>query len=324
MHYWGAFDFYVFFPLSIHFQIDGLKQTYSPGIETGFKYYPKPIENKKLRFYLGAAFALPQYQQKNKVEIQKITYPLNLGLTYATKPFLIDFGIKWTDNNDFIYYTTETERKKVEVSDLSYALSFRWVKDISLSGRERNQGDLAKGIYYYFGIGPSAAWLLEEDVYIKKNQPAFSITENVHVFPEISLGIVWKNIEKKGHRSILNISQRPQNLQVKGFGRTNIYRNNSTAIEFLQSFWDYNGFVPFLGGSYNINRLYFETEEKSYQKTNNSFGLIFGWDILPTHTTNWYLRTVLRYYPEISLEIDGGKILFPNFEINFIQYVYQF
>ena len=323
LHYWGAFDFYIFFPFPVHFEADNLKQIYSPGIETGFKYYPIPIGHKKLSPYLGAAFAFPKYQQENKVEKQKAAYPLNFGLSYAFNPFLIDLGIKWTYNNDFLYYTSETQKIKVEVSDFSYSFSFRWAKDVSLGGRERSQKDLPKGIYFYFGIGPSTAWLLKEDPYIRENQPSFSITENPNIFPEISLGLLWKNIAIKGHRSILNISQKPQDFQVEGFGKKNIYRNNATAIEIMQSFWDYNGFVPFLGVGYSINRLFFETEGKSHQETNGFFGFVFGWDILPTHTTPWYLRTTLRYYPEISLEIGDGKILFSNFEFNFIQFVYQ-
>ena len=124
------------------------------------------------------------------------------------------------------------------------------------------------------------------------------------------------------------MSYRPQKFQTEGFGTKHSYSNNSLAFEVFQSFWDYHGFVPFVGLSYALNQLKFtEKMQGSLTKETenlNVFGALFGWDILPTHQSSWFLRTTLRYYPEIAIETKQEKVQFPNFEFNFIQFVYQF
>ncbi|MEM6262948.1 MAG: hypothetical protein AAGI38_10605 [Bacteroidota bacterium] len=52
------------------------------------------------------------------------------------------------------------------------------------------------------------------------------------------------------------------------------------------------------------------------------YGLTFGWDIRPNRLQSWILRTNLRWFPNLDLEVaDGQVISFDNIEFNFIQLI---
>ena len=334
LHYWGKADFYVSFPLQQNGGGEAIEYSFKPGVETGFKYYPITITDKSFRPFVGAGFAFPSYQQttdNNRGALQsKFVLAANAGVSYTLSPFIFDIGVKYTPNSHIDYYLAPDTQKRVEYSEYALFIGAKFFTDTTLAQRQQSgsSADLAKGLYPYIGIGPSSSWSTNDSSFVDKAHPHLGIKNDATVFPELSAGVHWKNTNRKGHRTIFNISYRPQQLEIEGFGITNKYVNNSLAVEVLQSFWDYHGFVPFAGLSYATNKLEFtsdasgknvETTEKS-----NEFGAVFGWDILPSHQTPWFLRTTLRYYPEIALETPRGEIQFPNFEFNFIQFIYQF
>ena len=52
------------------------------------------------------------------------------------------------------------------------------------------------------------------------------------------------------------------------------------------------------------------------------YGLTFGWDIRPNRIQSWILRTNLRWYPNLFLEVESNsKVSFDNLEFNFIQLI---
>ena len=342
LHFWGMADLYVAFPFPGEKEADKLKYEFSPGIETGFKYYPVAIRDKSIRGFVGAGFAFPSYQQayqqettggpsRNGATSQKLVGTGLIGASYTTSPFIFDVGIKYTPDSDFRYYITPEEKGRVEYDDYSLFVSAKWFTDTTARRKTAHQRspaeelDLPRGLYPYVGIGPSAAWLVHDSSFVDDSHPHLSIEESPIVFPEFSTGIIWKRINRKGWRTIFNISYRPQKLETEGFGITHRYTNNSLAFEVFQSFWDYHGFVPFAGISHARNRLEFrQTGGNPIKARSDVTGIVFGWDILPLHKLSWYLRTTLRYYPEVLIETDAGNIQYPDFEFNFIQYVRQF
>ena len=326
-HYWGLFDFYVGFPF-IKNEHEPIDFKFTPSIETGFKYHPLTIQNNKFSPYLGLAFSFLAYQQDNKNKKRLLTFPVTAGVVFSHNPFSFELGTRYIQNSNFEYYIEKNNKASVSLNQPSYFLSIKWVDDVSLQGRDKIQTDLEKGFYYYLGIGPSASWLTNNDPYISENHPSFNPHNNPTSFPEFSLGLLWKWQNQLGYRTIFNISHRPQKLIKAGFNEKHTYNNNSTAFELLQSFWDYEGFVPFLGISHSYNKLHFERQAQQdplfISETKEFTGIVFGWDIIPRHRTEWYLRTTLRYYPEIALNLNNeDRVLFPNFEFNFIQFIYQ-
>jgi uncharacterized membrane protein len=100
------------------------------------------------------------------------------------------------------------------------------------------------------------------------------------------------------------------------------------ALEAFWFFWDYNGFVPFVGPTISFERwasCRFENyvQQGETQRTQMiSPGILFGWDILASPLETWVLRTNLRYYPFQKVRDSDGKwSRVDQFEFNFIQLV---
>jgi hypothetical protein len=89
---------------------------------------------------------------------------------------------------------------------------------------------------------------------------------------------------------------------------------------------DYHGFVVFIGPALSLEWLNL-TETKQQEVTIGNFrglkpGITFGWDIRPNRLQAWYLRTNLRYFPNLGVRMpDDQHVPFDNIEFNFIQWV---
>ena len=328
LHYWGHADFYVSFPFRA--RVNGAQ--YSPGIETGAKYHPLQIRNKRISPYVGAAFAFPTYYPPNAPDQSQLVFPIVAGLVYARYPLLFEIGVKSISDLELDHYESPSEKRTVRADSTSYTIGVKFAADTTRAARSaRPDAGLSPGVHPYVGIGPSSAWLTGSTPYIDKNTPSFSPKNNPTIMPDLAAGIVIKGRQSKnGHRTLIQLAYRPMRVERKGFNIDDQYRNDSIGLEIMRAFWDYYGFVPFIGLSLAHNPLEFtrRTKEETHRfkanKTN--FGAIFGWDIIPRHQQRrWLLRTTLRYYNDIALEAENGeKINFPNFEFNFIQYVQQF
>ena len=337
LHFWGGSDFYILFPFSTKIESaeDGSNgnDIYNPGIETGFKYYPFAIAENSLRAFVGVAFSFPSYKKEKGTTSRQSIYPLSAGLTYTLFPFNIETGIKYSSNNDFDYIIDQ-QKFEIEVSDMSAFINIKYLTDTTIRSRSASKRDLPNGIHWYTGIGVSSAWLTTKSPYVEEQEDGYpSLYSRPFIYPEISAGFHWKATKKAGFRTIFNVSFRHFEKNLDGVNidgvKSNVaYENNSLVTEIMQSFSDYNGFVPFLGISYSSNDLtyseYIEDETINYTDKNNVAGVVAGWDIIPYHRTKWFLRTTLRYYDQIALQIDNKDLLFSNFELNFIQFVYQY
>jgi hypothetical protein len=92
--------------------------------------------------------------------------------------------------------------------------------------------------------------------------------------------------------------------------------------------FDYHGFVPFVGPIISYESLSFEETDLGVKVRDVSddmlgLGVTFGWDIRPNDLQSWVLRTNLRYYPGLQLDIPGTEetVPFRNLEFNFIQLI---
>lgn len=321
MHYWGRADFYVTFPFSAEFSSGSTEFSYSPGVETGAKWYVTRVAKGRFSPYLGAAFSFPSFSHKGSGDQHKLVLPLSAGLTYARPPFLFDFSAHYTRSDDYRFSFSPDTATDVNVDGLSFRLGARYFQDLSIHGRKKSQDDLPNGNHFYLGIGPSTAWLTKSD---DPMLPNGSIRETPAVFPELSAGFELKRVRKKGVKTLINLAYRPQSLRVDAYKAEQTFNNQALSLDLMQSFADYYGFVPFVGLSLMYNDLEYKQANERYGDSAVNWGVAFGWDILPNHTDRFYLRTMLRYYPDISISVDSHEIAFPNFEFNFIQAMYRF
>jgi hypothetical protein len=131
------------------------------------------------------------------------------------------------------------------------------------------------------------------------------------------------------HKPDLNLA-----IGYRGYGTsTNTYgaiqhlNRQSFLFEATKNLFDYHGFVPFIGPVISYENLSFKENfegQMSYDIDENKlgYGLTFGWDIRPNRIQSWILRTNLRWYPNLFLEVEpNSKVSFNNLEFNFIQLI---
>ena len=335
LHFWGHADFYLSFPLSKPSQ--GREESFSPkGIETMFRYFPWRLRDKSVRPFIGTGFGIASYQMQEKGETHpsshKLVTPLQLGASYAINPVIIDIGVSYVPTSQFDYYVEEDRTQLMDWEDSSFFITLKSVFDSNAALDERKNQPLELGYYAYGALGVSAAWQwgAPGSQYVDEETPYLDVMEDSFVFPEYSLGFIAKRKSTFGWRSMLQLSYRQMEEEAIAFGTSHSYERNAYSLDFLESYADFQGFVPYVGISWNWEGLKFsefsegtgerQTEERNY----HHFGLVGGWDILPRLDSRWFLRTNLRWYKDVSLSYQGRRVSFPNFEFNFLQFVWRF
>ncbi len=323
-HFWGMADFYLAFPVQTH---EEKGRTFSPGVETAFRWYPTPISVDKLRPFLGIGFNFTKYQQDpNAPNKTNIGYPINAGLSLANRNFQLELGVRYQQDPSFNYFISTSQQRTFEAENTSFFVAIKRIVDTTVRAKRHGQINQKTGFYPFVGVGPSAAWITAgENSYFKQNTPWIDGDVAINIFPEISAGVHWKNSATLSHRTIFQVAWRQFNYTLKGYESHYNLGYNSFAFEIAQTLFDYHGFVPFVGLSYNNVKTSISGDISSKENL-SLIGALFGWDILPIGTRSpWALRTNLRWYPKVELTLeDDQTVAFPNFEFNFIQWIYQF
>lgn len=333
LHHWGHTDFYLSFPLSL--PSGDRPERFSPkGIETMFRYFPWQLRDRTARPFIGAGFGFASYEsERTDMKLPrstKVVTPLQLGISYALNPLIIDLGVSHIPDNEFNYYLEKDKTHRVEWADTSYFLSLKGVFDTTMGGDTSKNEPLEKGYYAYAGVGFSGAWQWgsPSSQYIQEQTPYLDVAENPFLFFEYTLGFIAKRKTNAGWRSMLQLTYRPMEKKARAFDTQHSYRRAAYSIDFLESYADFHGFVPYAGISWNVDQLRFTTTENgdtdSATTEHRHFGLVGGWDILPQLRSRWFLRTNLRWYPHTDLRYKGQRVSFPNFELNFIQLIWRF
>ena len=339
-HFWGHADFYIGIPMYYPaFESNNQVVTALRGVETVFKYYPLRIEHNKLRPFVGTSLAPFYYQQQNNnlqypggPELSHVGFPLLGGLTFNTKNHLIELGIAWNYANSQEYYISRTQQVTIETPPVYATLSYRYMIETTLSAEKdwesgRTQEiteDLAKRgklSGFYIGVGLSSAFWLKQSSFNAQVRPYIG-KYGISIMPDFSLGYYL-------HRPDLNIAigYRGYGASTDAYGAVQQLGRKSIVIEATKYLFDYNGFVPFIGPAVSYEMLAFEESFEGLKtldiKENKmGYGITFGWDIRPNRIQSWLLRTNLRWYPNLYLNVDANaKISFDNLEFNFIQLI---
>lgn len=339
-HFWGHADFYIAIPLfSTTLKEDNQDITALRGVETVFKYYPLRIENNKVRPYIGTSLAPFYFEQRNNnfqypsgPELNHTSFPLLGGLTFNSKNHLIELGLAWNYQNQQDYYISRNQIEKINTPPFYATLSYRYMLETTLSaekdwesGRTKKVTDILaeKGRLngFYIGAGISSAFWLKQSEYNVANRPYIN-KYSTSIMPDFTLGYYL-------HKPDLNLA-----IGYRGYGTsTNTYgaikqlNRKSFLFEATKYLFDYHGFVPFIGPTISYENLSFKENfegQRTFDVEDRKFGygLTFGWDIRPNRIQPWILRTNLRWYPNLFLEVEPNtKVSFDNLEFNFIQLI---
>ncbi len=174
---------------------------------------------------------------------------------------------------------------------------------------------------FYFGVGLSSAFWLGDNSY-NDNQWPFIERYSTALMADFTLGYYF-------HQPDLNIAMgyRSYSSGTNTYGVVQSAKRRSLVFEVTKFLFDYHGFAPFLGPAVSYENLSFK-ESFEGQLTQDisdnqwSYGLTFGWDIRPNRIQSWILRTNLRWFPDLQLDVnDNDSVNFNNIEFNFIQLI---
>lgn len=339
IHFWGHTDFYVTFPLSFLTLQDvpnGLDELdIYQGVETGMRLYPLKLQPQRISPFVGISFRRFRFSQESEESNSengvpsygRFIYPIQFGLTYTSNKWHVSASGYYNYQNEFDYFISPTERGAVKLNPVSFNLSFLRYIDLDRHMRTpRAAGKLNKDYKtledenllsaWFFGIGPSAALQTSKSPYLNENYPFFYDNYSASILPDLTFGRYFHKLDAN-----VNLSYRTYGDQYEGFNTDINIRRHSIGMESVKFLFNYLGFVPFAGPILSYEYLRTSVNGRDYTENKLALGITFGWDIRVTKTGAGLLRTNLRYYPNLHMDIEGEKMMFNHLEFNFIQWV---
>jgi len=326
-HFWGHTDFYIAIPI-----LSLGKSGFTTGVETGAKYYPWRIEHNKIRPYVGIAMLPTRFRQGQGTENVLYTFPITSGATYGFKNKLIELGLGYNYNNTFNYYISPTTVSQVKSHPAWIALGFKFMIDATVSaekdwlnGKTQKLTDTLSALHRLngltFAIGPSSAFLLKSSSHNQEVAPYAGNPKSFRIFPEFGLGYYLHKPDLQ-----LNLSYRSMQNKIRAYDFTQTAKRTALTFEAFKFLFDYHGFALFAG--LNLSYEWMNINENlDQQLTSGTYygikpGFTFGWDIRPNRIQSWYLRTNLRYFPNLKVNMpDNNSVSFDQLEFNFIQLI---
>ena len=325
-HFWGHADLFVAFPIA-NFQ----KGNFTSGVETGGRYFPWRIQNKRFAPFIGMSIGLSDYQQAQGARITQVEYPIHTGVYYNYKNHLFELSAGYRANHQLRYYHSLTNAAVHTTPRFYFAIGYKFMIETTvgaekdwLSGRTKRLTDsLSKQKRlngYTFSLGPSSVFFHHPSSYNSRNLP-FIGEHKVAIFPEAGIGYYWHKPD-----IFINLAYRQYKSQVTAYNYRQTVKRKALTLEACKFLFDYHGFVPFLGVNLSYENLsvattnpFNETQTASHEGI--APGITFGWDIRPNRLLPIYLRTTLRYYPTLHVKIDQQQFNLKQLEFNFIQVV---
>jgi len=340
IHFWGHADFYVSFPLSFltyqNMPVGLHELEVYQGVETGARIYPLKLKPQSLRPFVGISFRRFRFAQESEERISnngvpsygRFTHPVQFGLTYTSNKWHVSASAYYNYQNNFSYYIAPDQTANVELNPLSVNLSLlRYIDSDRNMRNPRAVGQVNK-IHqilkaknrlsaWFFGIGPSSALQISKSSYLRQNFPFYYDDFSAAILPDFSFGRYFFGPDLN-----VNLTYRTYGDKYEGFNNEIRKRRHSVGVESVKFLFNWLGFVPFAGASLTYEHLKTAANGVDYQENKLALGLVFGWDIRVTHTGNSLLRTNLRYYPNLHINVEGEKMMFDHLEFNFIQWVH--
>ncbi|MEM0964323.1 MAG: hypothetical protein AAGK21_17485 [Bacteroidota bacterium] len=334
LHFWSHADFYVrFTTLNRTAEVQGQTLINVPTVETGARVYPLPVRPKSVRPYVGASWTVETLKLGEGPYATINRIPVEAGLTARWGRLALDGSVRYGFDRQVSVPLSREDPALVDIEMPSWSVTLgaraffestglnRW--GVASGGEERREQRLREagrlsGVT--LSIGPSSSTPLRGSS--RNESSLFQRKPSAAVFPDVSVGYYVDGLD-----AFANVAYRNVVFGQDAFGTSQRLGRRSVTVEVAKVLGDYHGFVPFLGGGVTIDRLTARetdqgTETFLEEATVVAPSLLFGWDIRPTRTQPFILRTNLRYAP--GLELGDGTIRFDQLEFNFIQFVWHF
>jgi len=327
-HFWGHADFYVAFPVA---SIG--KSGFSTEMELGGKYFPWRIESGKIRPYIGSAILTAQFRQDNGASQAHNLYPLTGGFVFNYKKHLFELGAGYIFNNKETYYISTASSARIKTQPFWISLGYKFTMDVTLpeekdwlSGKTRKLTDSLAAKHrldgFMIAIGPSASFFLRSSPHNKNAAPYIDNHKISDIFPEFGLGyyVCKPNLQ-------FNLAYRTVKSKIAAYDFSQEIIRKSLTFEICKFVWDYNGFDPYIGPAVSYEWLKVNETNPSGKTSNPTWegikpGITFGWEIRPNKMMFLYIRSNLRYFPNLKVIMADSRYIYQDqLEFDFFQVV---
>ncbi|HRG57851.1 MAG TPA: hypothetical protein PK323_02780 [Bacteroidia bacterium] len=326
-HFWGHADFFIAVPI-----LSSKQSGFKTSVETGLKIFPWKIKHLGFRPYIGASWMPCSFQQGEGTHLSRSKYPITSGLVYNYKNHLVELGLGYLPNNTFNYYITKNIQQAVKTHGYWIALSYKFMIETTLSAEKDWQSGRTKKLTdtlavlkrlngFTLAVGPSSAFYTKSSSYNTAVVPFADDHKFTDVFPEFGIGYYLHKPDVQ-----INLAYRTVKSELKAFDFNQNLNRKALTVEAYKFLFDYHGFVPFVGASASYEWLLVKENFNGQLSSASNIalhpGFTFGWDIRPNRIQAIYLRTNLRYIPNLNVKMAYNKnMAFDQLEFNFIQLV---
>jgi hypothetical protein len=327
-HFWGHADFFV--AISMY---QWAKTNFHTNVETGARYFPWQIKSGRIAPFVGLSWMTNSYKQGEGVYASNNDFPVSAGLVFERGHHLFELSVSRSLRSQQKYYISRTQDITVDLPKFWMGIGYKFMLETTV-GAEKNwlNGETARTTEKLaaakrlngltLAIGPSSAILLKSSDYNQINHPFLGQHRLSNIFMELGIGYYFQPIDFH-----VNIAYRHVKSTIAAYGLRQTLARRSVTLEGIKFIGDFHGFVPFIGAgiggeclSLKEVDIAIDPVELNRQKLHP--GLVFGWDIRPNELQTWYLRTNLRWFPNLNMkDASGLQVNFDQLEFNFIQFV---
>jgi hypothetical protein len=334
LHFWGHADFAVVFPLTQGTRDSEFgRSSLSTGVETRGRWYLRPARTDGLSPFIGGGLSALDLRIGDGPREYRMQPTAQAGLVYRHRRTMFELGWSARPVPDIIYPTSRTEAVAVRPSAHSVWLGAHrlfettaGIAPVIRSGEwaEREQSLRVAGRL----SGPTVAIGLSSPILTgsgaRNRESRLWLAERARARPMLDVGVGWY---LDGPDLQLNVAWRRARFDNAAFNFGQRMQRQSVALEGFTFLGDYHGFVPFIGPVFSLDRLALREHDAGSTVTDVSrdllaAGVVFGWDIRPTRAGDWLLRTNLRWFPRLRLDVNSSTQAFDQLEFNFIQLVW--
>lgn len=334
LHFWGRAEFFTSFSLpDINLGRNKNAGRYQRFGATGFKVFVPAVQINKPSPFVGMSLASFAYKQSDGTTMKRADGSLLFGLTYSFRKGLLEIGGSYHYANKQRYFISPNEVVQMRIPALSVSADFKYFFDLSISSwqREKNgelkqEFDLLRKKHALnslsIGLGPSYSFFTRRSDYNRKTKPFLDDHRVTTLYPDLGIGYYHYKLD-----ATANLSWRAFRSRLSAYGSIQELRRHSFALELYKFLGDYHGFVPFAGGVLSLEQSRVREFEQGRLVLNRSHqylspGIIAGWDIRPTRTDWWGVRTNIRWFPFLKLDMPGeSTINMQQVELNFLQMI---
>lgn len=327
-HFWGHADFYISFPI-----VRAGNDQFSTGVETAARIYPWLIRKNKIRPFAGFGHLPMRFKQADGAKAVRQKLFISAGFSLQKGNHIFDLNASYITRPSLDYYYARNHIAKTQMSPVSIGIGYRYLFDTTVSAEENWQSGRTKTITdtlasrkrlngFTISVGPSVAFHLNRSDRMQNEFAYLDRPGSSGVFVDAGVGYYWHKPDLQ-----VNLAYRSTKAGQSAYDYSQSLRRSSLALESYVFFADYHGFAPFAGLAAGYEWLNVSEKSNGEEVNSGQFrgikpGLVFGWDIRPNRIQSFYLRTNLRWFPNLKVNMaDGGQVNLDQLEVNFIQLV---